>query len=206
MSAKHGDIRSLETAITTEARQDATRITSEALSRAESIKQQAQDAVSAKGEAILRQACEKAELLQSQAATSAQLEAQALKLKRREELLTRVMDSARRQLPSVPDWPDYAQIVCRLVREGVELLGAESVVILADKRTRCLFDEPTVADLEQELAVKLELGEPLERATGVVIVTADGHRRYDTTLETRLSRMQASLRTPVYHILMEATP
>ena len=59
---------------------------------------------------------------------------------------------------------------------------------------------------EQELAVKLELGEPLERGTGVVIVTDDEHRRYDSTLETRLSRMQASLRTPVYHILMEATP
>ena len=62
-----------------------------------------------------------------------------------------------------------------------------------------------MAGLEKDLAVQLELGEPLERGTGVVLVTADGHRRYDNTLETRLSRMQAALRTPVYHILMGET-
>jgi vacuolar-type H+-ATPase subunit E/Vma4 len=69
-----------------------------------------------------------------------------------------------------------------------------------------MLDGQVLTDLGQELAVQLELGEPLERGTGVVIVTADGHRRYDNTLETRLDRMQAGLRTPVYHILMGDTP
>lgn len=206
MSAKHGDIRSLEMAITAEARQDATRTVADALSRAGSVKQQAQERVNAQGETILRQAREKVGLLQSQAVTSAQLEAQALKLKHREQLLIRVMDEARHQLALAVEQPDYVEIVRQLIREGVEILDAESLVILADEKTRCLLDEGVMASLEKELAVQLELGELLERGTGVVIVAADGHRRYDNTLETRLSRMEAALRTPVHHILMGATP
>ena len=149
---------------------------------------------------------ERAETLRSQAVTSAQLEAQALKLKRREALLARVMSEARRGLAGVAEWPDYVDVVRRLIREGAESLGAKSLVVRADETTRRLLDGSVLADLQEDLAVQLELGEPLERGTGVVIVTADGHRRYDNTLETRLSRMQAALRTPVYRILMGGMP
>ena len=69
-----------------------------------------------------------------------------------------------------------------------------------------MLDGKALLDLQEELAVQLELGDPPERGTGVVLVTADGHRRYDNTLETRLGRMQAALRTPVYHILMGEAP
>jgi vacuolar-type H+-ATPase subunit E/Vma4 len=206
MSARYGDIRSLETVITAEARQDAAKATAEAQSRIESIERQALERAEVQRKAILQQAREKAETLQGQAVTSAQLEAQALKLDRREALLARAMSEARHGLAAVTDWPDYEQIVRRLIREGARVLGAKSLVILADEKTRRVLNTDVMAGLEQDLAVQLELGEPLARGTGVVLVAADGHRRYDNTLETRLSRMQAALRTPVYHILMGETP
>lgn len=205
MSARYGDIQSLEAVITTEARQDAAKITAETQSRIASIRRQARERSDAQRSAILGQARKKVETLRSQAVTSAQLEAQALKLERREALLARVMDEARRKLADVASWPDYAQIVRRLIREAAGVLGAESLVILADDKTRPVLDEAAWADLAEELGVQLELGEPLEQGTGVVIVTADGHRRYDNALETRLDRMQAALRAPVYHILMGET-
>jgi len=206
MSEQYGDLRSLETVITTEARQDAAKITAETESHIESIKRQAHEQSEEQRSAILALARDKAKTLQSQAVTSAQLEAQTLKLERREALLSRVMSEARRGLTGVTEWPDYVNVVCELIREGTEALGADSLVIEADETTRRMLDGQVLTDLEQELAVQLELGEPLERGTGVVIVTADGHRRYDNTLETRLNRMQAALRTPVYHILMGDTP
>jgi vacuolar-type H+-ATPase subunit E/Vma4 len=206
MSERYGDIRSLETVITTEARQDAAKITAETESHIESIKRQALEQADRQRNAILKQAQEKVETLQSQAVTSAQLEAQTLKLERRETLLARVMSEARRRLAGVTEWPEYSSVVRHLIREGVEVLGAESLVIQADETTRRMLDDHVLAALQEDLAVQLELGAPLERGTGVVIVTADGHRRYDNTLETRLARMQAALRTPVYHILMGETP
>jgi vacuolar-type H+-ATPase subunit E/Vma4 len=206
MSERYGDIRSLETVITTEARQDAAKITADTESRIESIKRQARGQAEEQRSAILKQAREKAERLRSQAVTSAQLEAQTLKLEHRESLLSKVMSEARRGLTGVKEWPDYVNVVCELIREGAGTLGADSLVIEADETTRGMLEGQVLTDLGQELAVQLELGEPLGRGTGVVIVTTDGHRRYDNTLETRLDRMQASLRTPVYHILMGDTP
>ncbi len=50
--------------------------------------------------------------------------------------------------------------------------------------------------------MELRLGEPLKKSTGVLIETSDQRLRYDNTLETRLNRMQNSLRTFVYHLLM----
>jgi vacuolar-type H+-ATPase subunit E/Vma4 len=206
MSEQYGDIRSLESVITTEARQDAAKITAETESQIEGIKRQARRQADKQRDAILKQAYDKAETLQSQAVTSAQLEAQALKLERREALLARVMSEARQGLTGVTEWPDYVQIVSRLIREGAEVLDAESLVIRADEITRRLLDGQVLANLKEDLAVQLELGEPLERGTGVVLVTTDGHRRYDNTLETRLARMRAALRTPVYRILMGERP
>jgi vacuolar-type H+-ATPase subunit E/Vma4 len=205
MSERYGDIQSLEAVITTEARQDAAKIAAEAASHIESIKRQALEQANKQRDTILQQARDKAERLRSQAVTSAQLEAQTLKLARREALLARVLSEARHRLTDVAEWPDYGQVVYRLVREGVEVLDAESLVIRADETTRQILDGQALMDLTEELGTQLEMGEPLKRGTGIVLVTADGHRRYDNTLETRLARMQASLRTPVYHILMGET-
>ena len=98
MSERYGDIRSLETVITAEARQDAAKIAAETESHIESIKRQALEQANKQRDAILKQARDRAETLRSQAVTSAQLEAQTLKLERREALLARVMGEARRGL------------------------------------------------------------------------------------------------------------
>jgi len=205
MSERYGDIQSLETVITTEARQDAAKITAETESHIESIRRQSLMQAEEQRSAILEQARLKAETLRSQAMTSAQLEAQTLKLEHRETVLAKVMSEARRGLAGVTEWPNYVNVVRRLIREGAKALGADSLVIEADETTRRMLGGQVLTDLGQELGVQLELGDPLERGTGVVIVTADGHRRYDNTLETRLDRMQAALRAPVYHILMGDT-
>jgi vacuolar-type H+-ATPase subunit E/Vma4 len=49
---------------------------------------------------------------------------------------------------------------------------------------------------------KFAFGENLEEGTGVVVNAAGGKLHYDNTLETRLSRMQGSLRSSVYKVLM----
>ncbi len=181
-------------------------ILDDARARAEDIRQQAEAQADTKREAILQRARQEAETLRSHAAAAAQLEAQTLKLKRREQLLGRVFADARRQLASAPQWPDYEQITRRLVREAVERLGADETLVRADDETRKMLDDDVLTDLGKELGVHLRAGEPLAQGTGVVLETPDGHRRYDNTLETRLARMQDTLRASVYHTLMGETP
>lgn len=194
-------IKALQQAIMEDAASEAEQILADAHARAEAIQAEAEAQASAERETRLQRARQTAEGLRSQAAAAAQIEAQTLRLKRREQLLARVFDEARRRLAEAPQWPDYPDIARRLAREAVEILRADEVVLHADTATGRLLDGRVLDELGQELDVRLSVGAPLGDGTGVVAETADGHRRYDNTLETRLARMQDSLRAPVYRIL-----
>ncbi len=194
-------VKVLEQAIMETAQQEAQVILAEAQAKADSIRKQAQADADVEGERIRQEARQAAERHIAQAIAKAQLEAQMLKLQRREQLLTRTFDKARERLRSIPQQPDYATIVRGLIEEAVTYLGDEAFVIHADAATARVLDDDFLADLAQSLNVHLEIGAPLEAGTGVVLSTANGHRRYDNTLETRLTRLQNDIRTDVYHIL-----
>jgi len=203
--SEQNDIQALKRAIVGDAREEADQMLADAQAKAEDIRAQAQAQANARRDEILQRARQEAETLHSHAVAAAQLDAQTLKLKRREQLLERVFAEARRQLASAPQWPDYEQIARRLVHEAVERLGADEVLVRADEGTQRVLGDKMLADLRKELGVDLRIGAPLTRGTGLVLETPDGHRRYDNTLETRLARMQDGLRAPVYHILMGET-
>ncbi len=211
---EHSDIQALERAILGDAKEESEQILADAQAKAEDVRRQAEEQAKAKREVILQRAQQEAETLRSHAVATAQLEAQTLKLKRRERLLERVFASARQQLASAPGWPDYEQIARHLVREAAKRLGAEEVLVRVDERTRGVLSDEVLAELGKSLppvggteegGVRLHIGEPLVRGTGIVLETPDGHRRYDNTLGTRLASMQDGLRAPVYHILMGET-
>lgn len=199
-------IKALQQAIMEDAVGEAEQILAEAHARAEAIRAEAEAQADAEREMRLQRARQAAETVRGQVVAAAQIEAQTIRLKRREQLLECVFDEARRQLADAPRWPDYPEIARRLAREAVEMLGADEVLVRADLATRRVLDDGALAELAQELGVRLSTGESLNRGTGVVVETADGHRRYDNTLETRLARMRDALRAPVYRILAgEAT-
>ncbi|MCD6290907.1 MAG: hypothetical protein J7M34_10430 [Anaerolineae bacterium] len=143
-----------------------------------------------------------AEDIRNQAIAAAQLQAQMLRLQHREGLLDRVFKAAREKLTTIPQWSDYDQIVHHLAVEAIARLGAPEVRIRADERTMSLLTEDTLAAIAKETGVQVQLGEKLERGTGVIVETPDGHRQYDNTLETRLDRQQEALRPLVYRLLM----
>jgi V/A-type H+-transporting ATPase subunit E len=202
MSTEQNNIEALERAIMEEANEDARRILGEAQAKAERVQRQTQGQANAEREAILRKARQEAETLQNHAVAAAQRDAQTLRLARRENLLERTFAAARDELSRITERPDYPDIVRTLAREGARNLGAREVVARTDDYTRGVLTDDVLAELSQELNVRLGTGEPLDRGTGVLVETPDGHRRFDDTLETRLARMQESLRTPVYRILM----
>jgi len=204
-SPERSNIQALKRAIIGDAKEEMEQILADARAKAEDTRRQAEEQAKAKRKVILQRAQREAETLHSHAAAAAQLEAQTLRLKRREQLLERVFASARQQLASAPQWPDYEQIVRHMVREAVKRLGADEVLVRADERTRRVLGDDVLADLGKETGVHLRASDPLAQGTGLVLETPDGHRRYDNTLETRLARMQNGLRTPVYHILMGET-
>jgi vacuolar-type H+-ATPase subunit E/Vma4 len=199
-------VESLERAILEEAKGEAQQIVESAQTQAQIIYQETQSQVKTEGNVILDRARKKAETLRSQTEASARIDAQTLKLKRRERLLTQVFDRAHEQLASATQWPDYNQVTRHLVRDAVAHLGSDNILVRADPETQKALTPDVLAELSTEIGVYMRPGESLTEGTGIILETPDGHCRYDNRLETRLARIQSALRTPVYRILTGEEP
>ena len=205
MKSPDENIKVLSRAVLSDVREDAERAMSEAQVKVESIRQDAKETADAERSKILEQANREADRVRSQAVAVAQLKARTIQLEQREKLLDSVFSAARQKLTVMQRDSDYEQVAERLLREALTQLSASTVKVRADRTTQELFTTSMLEKLSKDLKVNIQLEEPLERGTGVIVETVDGHRQYDNTLETRLKRMQDSLRTSVYHILMGET-
>jgi vacuolar-type H+-ATPase subunit E/Vma4 len=202
MRSVEESIQALSRTVQSEARAEAEQILADAKAKAEAIQQRAQGQAAAERTEILERASREAEHIRSQAIATTQLKARTLQLERREKLLDSAFEAVRQQLPAVQQRADYDQIARHLLREALIHLGADTAQIRADEQTLTLLTDQMLAGVSKELGVQAQLGTPLKQGTGVIVETVHGHRQYDNTLETRLSRLQNVLRSPVYHLLM----
>lgn len=205
MKSVEENIEALSKAILSEAEAEARQLRIAAEAKAEEIRQQAQKQAEAERAEILQRASAEADRLRSQVVATTQLKARTQQLEHREKLLDQVFTTARQQLPVIMQWNDYDTIVVRLLREAVQQIKAESVTVRTDEATHKRLSAEMVQSVAKELNVSLEVKGSPKKGTGVIVETSNGRMQYDNTLETRLNRLQSTLRSPVYHLLMGET-
>ena len=206
MKTEVEDIEMLERAILSEARDKAEQIKAEAKEKVDAIRKRAQERAEEERKAILDKAQQDAERLRGQAAATAQLKARSAQLAHREQLLDRVFKAVKDKLPDVQKRPDYDQIAALLLREALVQLRVNKAGIRADKLTQASLEKSSLNEISKELNGQFTIGTPLEEGSGVVVNAADGKLNYDNTLETRLNRLQGTLRASVYKILIGEQP
>lgn len=199
MKSEEEDIEQLARAIMVEAREEAEKLRAEAREKAEAIRKRAQEQAERERKAILDRAREDADRLRSQSSATSQLKVRSQQLEQREKLLNDVFEAVRQQLSAVKSRADYAAIAAMLTREALTQLNAGEAEVRADAATQKALK---LDELAKELNGKFSFGTQLEEGTGVVVNAAGGKLSYDNTLETRLSRLQGSLRSLVYKTLM----
>ncbi len=204
--ATEENIEPLTRAILKEAEVDARQMREEARTRADEIRQRARgDAEKARRE-ILDKAQQEADRLRSQTVSSAQLKARTMQLEHREKLLDRVFQAAREKLADIQKRPDYDQLAAMLLREALVQLRVNKAEIRADPATRAILEKKALNDISSELKGEFTFADNLDEGRGVVIEAADGKLHYDNTLETRLQRLQSTLRSSVHKILIGEQP
>lgn len=202
MNTEVQDIEMLERAILTEARDEAEQIKAQAKEKVESTRKRAQEQAEQESKAILDQAKQDAERLRGQAIATAQLKARSAQLSHREQLLDRVFQMVQERLPEIQKRSDYDQIATLLLREALVQLRVNKAQIRADKTTQAILEKKALAEISKELNGQFTSADALEEGTGIVVDAADGKLHYDNTLETRLQRLEGTLRASVYKILM----
>jgi vacuolar-type H+-ATPase subunit E/Vma4 len=192
----------LSRAILAEARDEAEQVKAEARERAEAIRKRAQDQAEQERKAILDRAHEDAERLRGQAVATAQLKARSLQLTNREQLLDRVFQAVRERLSEVQKRSDYEEIAAQLLREALVQLRVNKAQVRADKTTGNILKKGVLRELSKELNGQFDSADELEEGTGIIVDAADGKLNYDNTLETRLQRLESTLRASVYKMLI----
>jgi len=195
------DIEMLQRAILSEARDAAEQIKAEAKTKVDAIRKRAQEQADQERKAILDQAKQDADRLRTQAAATAQLKARSTQLAYREQLLDRVFNAVKEKLPELQKRPDYDQVAATLLREALTQLRVNKAEIRADKATADILRKKALGDASKELKGEFTMGDPLEEGMGVVVDAGEGKLHYDNTLETRLQRLQGTLRAQVYKML-----
>lgn len=201
MKSEAEDIEMLARAIMVEAEAEASELQVEAKQKVEAIQRRAQDQAASETRVILDRARQDAERLRSQAVATTQLAARSGQLESREKFLDAVFDAARKQLEAIKKRPDYSEIAARLMREALLQLRATKAEVRADETAQKSLKK-ALEETSKEMSGEFVLGGALSEGTGVVVDTTDGKLHYDNTLETRLSRMQSTLRSAVYKVLM----
>ena len=195
------DIEMLERAILTEARDEAEQIKAEAREKAEAIRKRAQEQAESERNAILERAKQDADRLRGQAVATAQLKARSAQLTSREQLLDGVFQAVKEKLLEIQKRPDYDAIAAMMLREALTQLSVTKAQIRADEATQRSLKKGALDEISKELKGEFTLGDVLEEGMGVVVDAADGKIHYDNTLETRLNRLQSTLRSSVYQML-----
>jgi vacuolar-type H+-ATPase subunit E/Vma4 len=196
------NIEALSRAILRDARAEAEQLQSEAKTKADAIRQHANEQAESERKVILEKARLEAERLRGQVVASAQLKARTMQLEHREKLLDKVFDAARQRLSTIQKRSDYDQVAAQLLREAVTQLKADHAEVRVDEATQKSLKAQALEQISRELNAQLSMGKSLEGGLGVVVDASEGRLHYDNTLETRLSRLQSALRSSVYHVLM----
>ena len=202
MKTETQDIEMLSRAILAEARDEAEQVKAQAKERAEAIRKRAQEQAEQERKAILDRAREDAERLRGQAVATAQLKARSQQLTSREQLLDQVFQTVRERVRELQKRPDYEQIAGELLREALVQLRVNKAQVRADKTTQAILEKGALSNLSKELNGQFTSGDILEEGTGIFVEAADGKLHYDNTLETRLQRLEGSLRAAVYKMLI----
>ena len=202
MNTQVEDIEMLERAILSEARDEAEQIKAEAKAKVEAIQKRAQERAEAERKAILDRARQDVERLRGQAIATAQLKARSLQLSHREQLLGRVFKTVREKLSDIQKRPDYDQIAALLLREALVQLRVNKAEIRADKTTQSILEKKALDEISKQLKGQFNIAGTLEEGMGVIVDAADGRLHYDNTLETRLDRLEGTLRASVNKVLI----
>ncbi len=202
MNTETEEIDRLARAILAEAREESDGIRAQGREKAEAIKRQAQQEAGSVRKSILERANQDAERLRGQVVATAQLQARSNQLGSREKLLERVFLEVRKRLDAITKRPDYDAIATQLLREALVELRVARAEIHADDVTRKALMRGGLDEVARELKGQYTFGDPLQEGTGIVVTASNGKVQYDNTLETRLHRLQGTLRSSVYKVLM----
>ena len=205
--ASQENLRMLSSAILDDARRRGQEIVGKAQESAESILRQAHEAAAAKRQAVVAAAQRDAEGYKREITSTARLEAKSLLLAKREELISRALETARDHLRASLKPEDRRAALEKLTLEAVTILGGGKLTVRSNEPDARLLTLKFLTDVERRLAATgvtadLEPGPAVDIAGGVIVQKDQGRVVCDNSFEARLERQKWTLRNEIWQFLV----
>lgn len=171
-------------------------IREKATAAAAAIMKEAKDQAAAIRQAHLNQARKSAAIERHRALYLANSEEKKALIRVQETLFARAFETARNNLANIRGDPDYPEILARLVREAVDLIGNDDYRIHADAR-----DEALVKKILSQTALFGGVVPDITCCGGVVVTSRDDAVTISNTIESRLERTKERRKLEIYAIL-----
>lgn len=136
--------------------------------------------------------------------SQATLEARREYLESVEQCVNTVVREAIERIPSLKKSGEYRQALRTLLREALEVVGGDEVVVECGREDQQQVKE-LARELGKELGVKIRLSEnSLDSVGGVRVIRSDGSMIFDNTVEARLERMREEIRGEIIRRLLSS--
>ncbi len=203
-------LKALSSAILDNARRRGDEILQSAQKRADSVLKQAHASAAAKRQTVVAEAQNDAERHKRQITSAAQLEGRRLLLAKREEIISRVTETARDRLRSSLGMEERRAALMKFIVEAVTILGGGGLTVRANQQDSQLLTSHFLAEAKRVIAANgltcdLALGPSVDIAGGVIADKDRGRVICDNSFESRLERRQPTLRNEIWQILTGGT-
>lgn len=136
--------------------------------------------------------------------SQAMLEAKKEYLESIEECVQEVINEALNRIKSMRSSEDYRRSLKALLREAVEAVGGDEIVVESAPDDEKLVKE-LAAELSRAMGLRIKLSERrLESIGGVRVLRGDGASIYDNTIEARLDRLREEIRSELIKRLLSS--
>lgn len=196
-------------------------IISDAQSKAESIKQEAElnyssivdegkNTADKEKEKILEAANKQSQMRYQQIISEAKMNARRMELEAREEIIEEAFSKAEEKLAEIAssDSSQYIESLKKIITEAaIEIGGGDLLVMLKEDDIPKIRD--SISELEDSVSkqtgitTKLETGDTIPNIGGAILKTRNGEIEVNNTIEARMLRFKKNLRSEVAHVLFQ---
>ncbi|MGQ9608408.1 MAG: V-type ATP synthase subunit E [bacterium] len=140
---------------------------------------------------------------------SAEMEARKILLQKKEELVSRIFDEARRKLEEMHGSDFYINLIVKSIIDGVSTIGNELDIEFGEQ-DKNIFTSEMLSSIESRIKKTLNQNVKLnfkcvgnEISAGIIIKSKDGRVILDNSFSSLIRRLKEELRGKISEILLE---
>ncbi|MFP4006052.1 MAG: V-type ATP synthase subunit E [Candidatus Hadarchaeia archaeon] len=178
--------------------------------KAEEIKSGSEKKAEQERNKIIEKGKRESETIKKRILASARKDSRQKKLETREEMIQEVIKRTKEKLDALKEDGNYKEVLINLIESGGETVGGGKLKVLISRKDDGILSKQDIEEISKKITeetgeeTSIQITDELPNSKGGAIVEKkDGSVSCNNTFESRLERMENTLRTEIAEILFQ---